>query len=521
MAIHRTSQRDIQIEENSGISFLSSHTLIAAGGGGGENVMSSYLDDNNHFTAASSSSPLSTKQRILNLSNELLDLCNADPNNHRQIFLNNSELAKRSLPLNSLDRITSVKQLNSTLYVYFFECICDTELVDKKWPPQCHEDEIHNVQTIIDTLSLDILHEDLSHLTGEAICGSHPDARPDIVSIEYLLDILRCIHEWISSRIESTNCSLYSNQNKNQSNDKNNHNNNKIELEIQTSTNDFVIDDNEVDQKYTEVSKKFEETVKMTDDALNDSNPMDLIDLIETLNSKNNDLLRNENQSQQNHEEDIFKRYMREKEHEYYLGKQTCSQNQNSTSKNARKISPSSTSGHSSFCSSSSSSIFSLSNSQKSNNNNKNNNNQGKHVKFMVSSVSNHQNESIVSSTVPTERNKRTNSHVAIQSVDNEIKTIRSILNQKLHTGQSQIEQVLKSVYSEDLKDAQSIIKCTLNKAKRNSDIARELLQNAYELDKQGKMNGPINNDRSACSRPRSSLTVSKTSKYKGKLFLK
>lgn len=48
---------------------------------------------------------------------------------------------------------------------------------------------------------MDVLHEDLSHLTGEAICGV---PEPDFVSIEYLLDILRCIHDWISSRLEST-----------------------------------------------------------------------------------------------------------------------------------------------------------------------------------------------------------------------------------------------------------------------------------------------------------------------------
>lgn len=57
---------------------------------------------------------------------------------------------------------------------------------------------------------MDVLHEDLSHLTGEAICGAYSrddgieTVEPDYVSIEYLLDILRCIHEWISSRLEST-----------------------------------------------------------------------------------------------------------------------------------------------------------------------------------------------------------------------------------------------------------------------------------------------------------------------------
>ena len=74
-------------------------------------------------------------------------------------------------------------------------------LSDKKSPALSIDDQVHNVQAVIDSLSMDVLHEDLSHLTGEAICGV---PEPDLVSIEYLLDILRCIHDWISSRLEST-----------------------------------------------------------------------------------------------------------------------------------------------------------------------------------------------------------------------------------------------------------------------------------------------------------------------------
>ena len=57
---------------------------------------------------------------------------------------------------------------------------------------------------MIDSLSLDIIHEDLSHLTGEAICGNYESVstkngkkKIDYVSIEYLLDILISIQEWI------------------------------------------------------------------------------------------------------------------------------------------------------------------------------------------------------------------------------------------------------------------------------------------------------------------------------------
>ncbi len=78
------------------------------------------------------------------------------------------------------------------------------------------EDEIHNIQSVIDSISMDLLHEDLSHLTGESMVfgynnnnnkgkksGRGGGGGADLVSIEYLLDIIRSLNEWISSRIES------------------------------------------------------------------------------------------------------------------------------------------------------------------------------------------------------------------------------------------------------------------------------------------------------------------------------
>ncbi len=61
---------------------------------------------------------------------------------------------------------------------------------------------------------MDLLHEDLSHLTGESMVfgynkgkksgrGGGGGGGADLVSIEYLLDIIRSLNEWISSRIES------------------------------------------------------------------------------------------------------------------------------------------------------------------------------------------------------------------------------------------------------------------------------------------------------------------------------
>jgi hypothetical protein len=137
------------------------------------------------------------RANIITLANDLLQICSSP-----------------QLPDAVPAHITSLSQLTSHVYVFLYESVCSMQLIDKKWPTHSLEDEIHNVQAVIDSLSLDVLHEDLSHLTGEAICGAvrvavESDAElkrtePDLVSIEYLLDILRCIHEWITSRLEST-----------------------------------------------------------------------------------------------------------------------------------------------------------------------------------------------------------------------------------------------------------------------------------------------------------------------------
>ena len=104
-----------------------------------------------------------------------------------------SEKLKISLPIT-----VQYKILNKNSF--FFK--------DKKWPVTNIEDEIHNIQAVIDSISMDLLHEDLSHLTGESMVfgynkNGHKSKSADLVSIEYLLDIIRSLNEWISSRIES------------------------------------------------------------------------------------------------------------------------------------------------------------------------------------------------------------------------------------------------------------------------------------------------------------------------------
>lgn len=126
-----------------------------------------------------SSGRVSKRRRILNLANELLVITGR--------------------PL-----IDSLWQIGPHMYVEFYEKICSMQLVDKKWPPSSDDDHVHNTQAVVDSLSLDVLHEDLSYLTGEAVC------RPHWTSVEYLLEILKSVHEWInasSNRKHASNCS--------------------------------------------------------------------------------------------------------------------------------------------------------------------------------------------------------------------------------------------------------------------------------------------------------------------------
>jgi phospholipid N-methyltransferase len=74
----------------------------------------------------------------------------------------------------------------------------------KKHPPRSKSDEIFNLQIVIDSLANEILNEDLSHINAQAIFA---DKRPDYLSIEYLLDIFKSLHEWLQNRLNSFNSS--------------------------------------------------------------------------------------------------------------------------------------------------------------------------------------------------------------------------------------------------------------------------------------------------------------------------
>lgn len=59
------------------------------------------------------------------------------------------------------------------------------------------EDEIHNVQTVIDTLAADVLHTSLLHINGRDVVNSNRE------SVINLLEILSGLLEYIFNKIES------------------------------------------------------------------------------------------------------------------------------------------------------------------------------------------------------------------------------------------------------------------------------------------------------------------------------
>jgi len=130
------------------------------------------------------------KIKILNQANDLLNLCHT------------IGLSKEKVP----KTIKSLNELKSNIFIFIYENICNTELIDKKRACHSDEDESDNIQAVIDSLSLDVLHEDLSHLTGESIINTINSTKPtNYAPVSYLLDILKSIHEWITSKPENNN----------------------------------------------------------------------------------------------------------------------------------------------------------------------------------------------------------------------------------------------------------------------------------------------------------------------------
>jgi len=68
--------------------------------------------------------------------------------------------------------------------------------VDLVRPRKTEEDDIHNMQCVIDSLALDVLHTSLAHITGEDVVKGRR------MSMVNLLDIFSGLLEYILDGIE-------------------------------------------------------------------------------------------------------------------------------------------------------------------------------------------------------------------------------------------------------------------------------------------------------------------------------
>ncbi|XP_030638125.1 centrosomal protein of 95 kDa [Chanos chanos] len=92
-------------------------------------------------------------------------------------------------------RLHRLSDCDSNVFVALYEAILGEKVPDYIVAPRSQEDDIHNVQSVIDSLALDYLQISLSHITGENI------VRGDKDSIKNLLEIFDGLLEYLTEQI--------------------------------------------------------------------------------------------------------------------------------------------------------------------------------------------------------------------------------------------------------------------------------------------------------------------------------
>lgn len=87
--------------------------------------MTTLANNVSNNTSSASLTRQTTKNRIVQLANELLSMCNLNASN--KFRSSNTNDLYKTIP----SKITSVKQVNGNLFVLFYEELCNTELVGK------------------------------------------------------------------------------------------------------------------------------------------------------------------------------------------------------------------------------------------------------------------------------------------------------------------------------------------------------------------------------------------------------
>ncbi|XP_058496892.1 centrosomal protein of 95 kDa-like isoform X3 [Solea solea] len=92
-------------------------------------------------------------------------------------------------------RVKKVTECDANVFIALYENILGEKVPDYIAGPCSQEDDIHNVQSVIDSLSLDYLQISLSHITGENV------VRADEESIKNLLEIFDGLLEYLNEEI--------------------------------------------------------------------------------------------------------------------------------------------------------------------------------------------------------------------------------------------------------------------------------------------------------------------------------
>lgn len=109
------------------------------------------------------------------------------------VKLANDMLTRLHVPV----RVKRMSDIGADVVVTLYEGLCGESLPDVIRNPKSKEDEIHNCQSVIDCLAMDVLHTSLSHISGQDV------AMGDKTAIGNLLEVFSGLLEYILNRIDS------------------------------------------------------------------------------------------------------------------------------------------------------------------------------------------------------------------------------------------------------------------------------------------------------------------------------
>ncbi|XP_023675652.2 centrosomal protein of 95 kDa isoform X2 [Paramormyrops kingsleyae] len=92
-------------------------------------------------------------------------------------------------------RLAKVTDCGASVFVALYQAILGEKVPDYIAAPRSQEDDVHNVQSVIDSLALDYLQISLSHITGENV------VRGDKESIKNLLEIFDGLLEYLTEQV--------------------------------------------------------------------------------------------------------------------------------------------------------------------------------------------------------------------------------------------------------------------------------------------------------------------------------